>query len=179
MQMLLIAQEACIKKWQYIRAFLKPRNSITLNELDIDSNGVFCTLTDRRDTEATILENKSCRFRLSSSYPLKQGCIAAALGRFSTSWLGGAILRGLEFLPRSIASQLRGLLLTIQHFAVAVEGRRNSEYFSRQDFQSYWGSAKEQISSEFSGLHFGHYKAAAGDILSEINAMMTEMAMKG
>jgi len=177
---LLIAREACIKQWRCIRACLKPRNSISLDEIDTNSDGVFKTLTDRGDIEASIMANNASRFRLASAYPLNQGCIASALGRFSTSWIGRAILRGVAFLPYSIPYQLWGLLRVIRDFAAAIGGRRNSEDFSRQDFQSYWGSAKEKTSSAFSGLHFGHYKAAAGnDMLSEIHAMMTEMAMKG
>jgi hypothetical protein len=31
------------------------------------------------------------------------------------------------------------------------------------DFQDYWQGASEVISSSFSGLHFGHYKAASFD----------------
>jgi hypothetical protein len=42
------------------------------------------------------------------------------------------------------------------------------------------GKRKGKDIIAFSGLHFGHYKAAAeSDMLSEIHAMMTEMAMKG
>ena len=119
---LLIAREACIKQWRCIRACLKPQNSIALNELDISQNGGFKTLTDRDEIEAAIMENNSRRFRLASLYHLNFGGIAEALGRFSTSWLGTAILRGAELFPRSLPPQLCGLLITIQHFATAVGG---------------------------------------------------------
>ena len=134
---LLIAREACIKQWRCIRACLKPRNSIALNELDIIQNGGFKMLTDQDKIEAAIMENNLRRFRLASSYPLSCGGISEAMGHFSTSWLGTAILIGAEFFPSSLPPQLRGLLITIQHFATAVGGRRNLEDFSRQDFQSY------------------------------------------
>jgi len=44
------------------------------------------------------------------------------------------------------------------------------------DFQSYWTHAHECTSTFFSGLHFGHYKAAAAcPILSELHAIFTQL----
>ena len=61
-----------------------------------------------------------------------------------------------------------------------VSRAHNSKSFKHQNFQSYWKGAKEHASSVYAGLHFGHYKAAAHDnYLSEIHAMMTEIAMRG
>jgi len=40
---------------------------------------------------------------------------------------------------------------------------------TQDDFQHYWKRANERTSSSYSGLHFGHYKAAAfSDKLSHI-----------
>ena len=36
-------------------------------------------------------------------------------------------------------------------------------YVTAEDFQYYWQRANERISSSYSGLHFGHYKAASFD----------------
>ena len=38
-----------------------------------------------------------------------------------------------------------------------------STYVTVEDFQHYWQKANERISSSYSGLHFGHYKAASFD----------------
>jgi hypothetical protein len=49
---------------------------------------------------------------------------------------------------------------------------------SIEDFQAYWKAVKERTSSSMSGLHFGHWKAAAlDDELSEIHAVFTEIAV--
>ena len=48
-----------------------------------------------------------------------------------------------------------------------------------QDFQWYWKGCREKTSSSISGLHFGHWKAAAeSEELSELHAMMTQMAFQ-
>ena len=38
-----------------------------------------------------------------------------------------------------------------------------STYVTVEDFQHYWQKANERIFSSYSGLHFGHYKAASFD----------------
>jgi hypothetical protein len=51
---------------------------------------------------------------------------------------------------------------------------------TRQDFQHHWRRSKERTSSSVSGLHYGHYKAAThSELLSEIHALMTELAVTG
>jgi len=44
------------------------------------------------------------------------------------------------------------------------------------DFQSNWQQVWECTSSSFSGLHFGHYKAAAAcPTLSKLHAIFTQL----
>ena len=46
-------------------------------------------------------------------------------------------------------------------------------------YQYYWKQSKEQTASSFSGLHFGHYKAAAySDTLSKIHALKLALIIK-
>ena len=138
------------------------------------------TFSARTDVENAIMRNNTSRFRLASTYVLNTGRIAKELGRFAITALGAAILGGHFLLPGVFPPLLYGLLRTIIRIACKVGRVRNSESFSYQNFQSYWRGAKERTSSAYSGLHFGHYKAAAHDNhLSEIHAMMTEIAMRG
>ena len=47
---------------------------------------------------------------------------------------------------------------------------------SKEDFQAHWKHSREWTSSSMSGLHYGHYKAAAeNNLLSEIHAISTEI----
>ena len=54
-------------------------------------------------------------------------------------------------------------------------------FVTAEDFQYYWQRANERISSSYSGLHFGHYKAASFDPeLSALHAQKLSMcARKG
>ena len=49
---------------------------------------------------------------------------------------------------------------------------------SLQDYQVHWKQSKECISSSISGLHFGHWKAAAeSDFLSELHTLFTDIVI--
>jgi hypothetical protein len=51
---------------------------------------------------------------------------------------------------------------------------------TKEDYQRYWKKPRERTSSSISGLHYGHYKAAAqSDQLSEIHALLMELAVTG
>ena len=54
-------------------------------------------------------------------------------------------------------------------------------YVTTEDFQHYWQTANERTSSSYSGLHFGHYKAASFNrVLSAMHAAkLLACAMKG
>ena len=54
-------------------------------------------------------------------------------------------------------------------------------FVTLEDYKFYWKRVKEQISSSYSGLHIGHYKAAAyNDDLAMLHYMkLNEMARRG
>jgi hypothetical protein len=69
---------------------------------------------------------------------------------------------------------------TLQANAPRDPRHRISCEITKEDFQRYWRRIKERTSSSLSGLHYGHYKAAATeDPLSEIHALFTQLAVTG
>ena len=53
------------------------------------------------------------------------------------------------------------LLEEAAHTFGKLSAEEVSTYVTVDDFQYYWRRQNERISSSFSGLHMGHYKAAA------------------
>ena len=52
-------------------------------------------------------------------------------------------------------------------------------YVTVEDFQHYWQRANERVSLSYSGLHFGHYKAASFDpALSALHAAKHTLCAK-
>jgi hypothetical protein len=91
-----------------------------------------------------------------------------------------AILQGTYTVPTETDEYTREFLNTIQASAPRDPHLQISCEITKKDFQQYWKKTKECTSSSISGLHYGHYKAASSnDTLSEIHALMTELAVTG
>jgi hypothetical protein len=103
------------------------------------------------------------------------------LGPFAVNTAAAqAILQGTYTFPAETDEYTREFLNTIQASAPRDPRLRISCEITKEDFQKYWKKTKERTSSSISGLHYGHYKAAASnDTLSEIHALMTELAVTG
>ena len=51
-------------------------------------------------------------------------------------------------------------------------------HVKRRDFQSWWKTADENVSSSKSGAHFGHYKVAAfNDYLTALHVVKINLAL--
>jgi hypothetical protein len=105
----------------------------------------------------------------------------SALGPFAINTVAArAILQGDYVVPAETDDYRREFLQRIQASAPLDPQERLSCEITKEDFQRYWKKPKEQTSSSISGLHYGHYKAAAmDDTLSEIHMLMTELAVTG
>ena len=50
---------------------------------------------------------------------------------------------------------------------------------TKETWQKKWSKSKEDTSSSYSGLHFGHYiSGAESDLISQFHAMKTSIALK-
>lgn len=136
------------------------------------------THSDRSAIEQALTSCLKRRFCLASSTPLLQPDVLSRLGSLGWTSAAADILSGAfdcASLPLSPASQrfLQGL----RHPDPALPAISTS--ISRDDFIRYWRKAKESTSSSFSGLHFGHYKAAThSPFLSDIHALLTETSFR-
>jgi hypothetical protein len=91
-----------------------------------------------------------------------------------------AILQGTYTIPEGTNLYTREFLNMIQACAPRDPRLRLSCEITKEDFQQYWRKPRERTSSSISGLHYGHYKAAAtDDTLSKIHALLTELAVTG
>jgi hypothetical protein len=85
------------------------------------------------------------------------------------------VLRGEYTSPAELDEGTRAFLAALPRNKPA--GPTVTASITRDDYQAYWKKALERTSSSFSGLHFGHWKAAAkNDFLSETHAVFTELA---
>jgi hypothetical protein len=137
--------------------------------------------TDQADVEHHTMEMCSAQFRLTENTPLHQEPMHSVLGPFAINTAAAQeILQGNYVVPAEVDDYTMEFLQAIQVSAPLDPQQRLSCEITMEDFQQYWKKPKEQTLSSISGLHYGHYKAAAtDDTLSEIHALMTELAVTG
>ena len=106
--------------------------------------------------------------------------LRSELGYLGTTEAARQILAGTYVPPPGVDAVTCEFLAALQATAPLDPTNRISCEITRQDFQQHWRKARERTSSSLSGLHYGHYKAAAAsEFLSEIHALMTELAVTG
>lgn len=153
------------------------RRSVTAVQVE-SSSGELQHFSDQRDVEAALQRCFEDRFRLTDDSPLMKSPLFELLGNGSSTPSSLAILTGdTSNLPPSTSLYTRWLL---EGMAKPTQAPPSVDiHISRRDFQRYWHRAKEKTASSISGLHFGHYKAAAfNDKLSEIHSLFTEIIFR-
>lgn len=145
-----------------------------------DSSPILLSHLDRIPVETALTSALRQRFSLAHATPLLQPSVVHRLGLLGWSPDAQSLLSGnFEYDALPVPAHTR---LFLQGLCRPTDGSAPppvSTSISRQDFVRYWRKAKENTSSSFSGLHFGHYKAATySPMLSEVHALITETAFR-
>ena len=158
--------------WRVIRKSLGRGHMGSVKVVEVLRNGSWTRVTSRREIEESIMQENSKRFRLTEGTPLMTALAKAMFGQLADSVMVEQILNG-EFDYDSVEPDVA------QFFRLFASARAHpiSAKISKDDFQQYWKKARERTASSISGLHFGHYKAAASsDLLSLLHASIIDSA---
>ena len=137
-------------------------------------------MTAQDDVECHTMNMCTERFHLTEITPPMTEPLCHALGFLGTSVTVRQILADTYIPLPGIDAITREFLLSLKASGPLDPANRISCEITRQDFQQHWRKSRERTSSSLSGLHYGHYKAAAqSDLLSEMHAIMTELAVTG
>jgi hypothetical protein len=152
-----------------------------ITRIEVMEEGVYVEKTSQDEVEQHTMAMCSDRFRLTENTPLRQEPMRSKLGLLAVNTEATrAILQGTYMVPAETNEYTREFLDTIQVSAPRDPHLQITCKITKEDFQQYWKKTKERTSSSISGLHYGHYKAASSnDTLSEIHALMTELAVTG
>jgi hypothetical protein len=119
------------------------------------------------DTEENIFHHEnahlSIRFHLAYSAPCYSSQLLKDIGHLSNTQCSKDILNGTYAYPPD-TDQWTVKILQEAHYTYKLFcNHRIDGNVSVHNFQSYWQGANKRISSSFSCLHFGHYKAASSN----------------
>jgi len=131
---------------------------------------------DRTTVEAKIMQNNEKCFSLTENSPPMIEPLQSKLGFLADTDAARCILNGTYVCPPGVGECTKEFLQSLK----VLEPRELEDLIpmtvSKEDYQRHWRRSREKTSSSMSGLHFGHWKAAAeSDLLSEIHAMFTKI----
>ncbi len=128
--------------------------------------------TEERVQEAIFNEVHWKRFNLAEEAPTCQGGLRGQFGYISTSPTAKAVLDGTYNFPPDIDVATKELFEEIANIRLIVPPNSVTGVISRKQWQKKWKKVKEDTSSSYSGLHFGHYIAGADcNYISQFHAL--------
>jgi hypothetical protein len=143
-------------------------------------NGDIIEVDTQAEVESCTMAECHARFRLTEGTPPMMEPLWSELGCLGTTEEAHQILAGTYVPPPGIDAITCEFLLALQATTPLNPSNQISCEITHHNFQQHWRKARESTSSSLSGLHYGHYKAAVdSDFLSEIHALMTELAVTG
>ena len=143
-----------------------------------DGEAILTRYDDQQNVERILMENNSKRFRLTETTPPVQEPLVGLLGYLGDTEAARQILDGTFVCPPELNFETRLFIEGLRVTSPEIMSNKISNSESKDGYQKYWKRAKERTSSSISGLHFGHWKAAADDdYLSEVHAVFTEIVV--
>ena len=172
----MINKEKSRKMWRSIRSAIKKHKGGSVTKVKVQVHGEWVERESTEDVETGIMLELTKRFRLTESTPLMTGQLCTDLGFLAITDQADAILNGTYQAPEGTHPGTIAMLQRISEVAATLRHRPVQVTISKEDFKKYWRGSKETTSSSYSGLHFGHSKAAASDDwLTENHAMFIQL----
>ena len=160
----ILQKEASRKRWRRVnRSTRKARGGLTVavkmpttdNEAGFHEyktqEGVFQAVS------ATLVE----RFQSALIAPCHRGKFFEDVGHLADGPVARQILEGTYEYPQDLDPATRWLFEEATATYAALSPTAIATYVTPEDFQYFWQTARERTGSSYSGLHFGHYKAAS------------------
>lgn len=165
----------------HLKRVLQKVQGGAISRIEVLEEGQYVEKDSQAKVEQHTMAMCSARFRLTEGTPLRVEPMRSALGPFAVhTEMAKAILQGTYVVLEQTDQFTKEFINTIQACAPQDPDLRLSCTITKEDFQHFWKKSRERTSSSISGLHYGHYKAAAeDDLLSKIHALMTELAVVG
>jgi hypothetical protein len=118
-----------------------------------------------------MMEMCEARFCLIENTPPMTAPLLSDLGFMGTTAAARQILEGTYEPPPTVDEHTRQFFWELRSTAPLDPANCISCKITRQDFQQHWRRSREHTSSLVSGLHYGHYKAAAQSASSSVRYM--------
>lgn len=152
-------------------------NSILSMDIPVPNNPTeTITLHDKAEIEEAVMADHKIKFLQVWDTPVMEEPLYSMLGPLGLNPAAEEILLGQFQIPEELDEDTKTV---IRHMEIDDRILQNGPLrngCTTQEFQQLWKKPREKISSSISGLHNGHYIAAAqDDYLSRLTATLSSL----
>ena len=101
------------------------------------------------------------RFQLAAEAPISSSTLLEQLGYLGDTEIAQQLVEGRYELPEDLDDATTLLLQEIGRVGIQLTNGEVKIDISPEEFQYFWKRIREGTASSYSGVHYGHYKAAA------------------
>ena len=178
----LLQREASSKRWKRVNNSTgKKRGSLTISVKVPTTEGGVEEFKTREDVFFAVSKHLTERFQSALSAQCHRGTFFEDIGHLADGPVAQQILEGTYEYPAVLDPATRLLCEEATATYATMAPSQVATYVTVDDFQHFWQTSRERTGSSYSGLHFGHYKAASfcPDLSSLHVARLTICARNG
>ena len=149
------------KMWIHINKSQKDARSKSIFHAQRMVEGEVEEATTKEEAEQFIFDETGLRFQLAKDAPLSKTLLIDDLGYLADTDTARQILNGTFPIPDEVDDITTIILEEIGRIGGLTQSGGIDSTVTPDDFRYFWRRVKERTSSSLSGIHFGHYKAAA------------------
>ena len=175
-----IQQEELKRTWTKINNAKKRTTGGSISKVSVTVDGVITTHTTEATVVPVVMQFCNKKFMLTHDTPLMDGSdISNDIGFDGSSPACAQIRAGTYTFPASTDTHTKTLLTLIGTVTRRLNFKLVRHSITVDDFIEYWKGSREKTSSSYSGLHFGHWKAASWNkFTASIHAKSIELAFR-
>ena len=154
-------REGNSKMWYFINRSQKDPRCGSFHLVQRMVDGEVQDSTCQEDTEDFIFEEAKMRFQLAAEAPISSSTLREQLGYLANIEIAQQLVEGRYELPEDLDDATTLLLQEIGRVGIQLTNGEVKIDISPEEFQYFWKRIREGTASSYSGVHYGHYKAAA------------------
>ena len=175
----MIRNEKSRKRWKSVKKATMPRSGGAPTRIKVKSDEGDRLFDTRDEVEKHAARRLTDRFKLARDAPISSGQLFDDIGYLGDTTATRAILEGTYEFPPEMDPHTRLLLEEAHKIFSQKSTEEISNFVTTDDYQYFWKHADEFVSSSYSNVHFGHYKAMAQDkYLSSLQAAKLSLAAR-
>ena len=147
--------------WYFINRSQKDPRCGSFHQVQRVVDGQTQESRNQDDTEDYIFEETEYRFQLAAQAPIESTRLIEQLGYLGDSAIAEQIIEGKYDIPDTLDDATAMLVQEIGRIGIMLTNGDITITITPEEFQYFWKKVREGTASSPSGIHYGHYKAAA------------------